>query len=162
MGCCLRSESQVNKDSCINIDSNREYINHDNITIESESKTDIEKVTIQTILTSDLSQLKRHKKRRTHEITRNNTYTYTTYNNYINDLESNMTIEIEGRKSIFSSKSTNSLFETSNLKEKKIEAASFLEKRKIKNLEKSNTTGDIFTNTAIDSSTLNKYKHLLC
>lgn len=159
MGCCLRSESQVNRDSSINIDTNKEFMHNNDITIESESKTEMEKVTIQTILTSDLSQLKRNKKRRAYEITRNNTYT--TYNNYINDLESNMTIEIEGRKSIFSSKSTNSLFETANLKEKKIEAASYLEKRKIKNLEKSNTTGDIFSNSTIGSSTLSKYKHLL-
>ncbi len=160
MGCCLRSDSQLNKNSCIDIDSNREFNHNKEITIESEYKGEVEKVTIQSILTSDLSQLKNNRKRKTYEMTRNNTYT--TYNDYINDLESNMTIEIEGRKSIFSSKSTNSLFETANLEEKKIEAAKFLEKRKIKNLEKSNTKSYLFNDKPRSNSTLTKYKHLLC
>jgi hypothetical protein len=160
MGCCLRSDSQLNKNSCINIDSYREFNQNKEINIESENKGEVEKVTIQSILTSDLSQFKRNKRRKTYEITRNNTYT--TYSDYVNDLESNMTIEIEGRKSIFSSKSTNSLFETADLKEKKIEAAKFLEKRKVKNLQKLNTASDLFINKPRSISTITKYKHLLC
>lgn len=161
MGCCIRPDLNIKDDdinfvNVANYDDNIKYnksFDIKDITIESEYKADRDSIIIKSILTSENAYLKR----------RNHT-SKESINHISNDNFPKYIFEYSQdeykQKSHLSSKSTNCLFETMDLNQKKLEVAYVLEKKMYnQSMEKSFTTGNLFQNKSCN--TLNKYKHLL-
>lgn len=157
MGCCIRPDLNIKDNDIDFVNENIMYnktLDLKDITIESEYKADRDSIIIKSILTSENAYLKR--RNHTSKDSINHICNNENFPKYIFEYSH----DGDKHKSHLSSKSTNCLFDTIDLNQKKIEVAYVLEKKMYnQSLEKSFTTGNLFQNKSC--TTLNKYKHLL-